>query len=101
VDRTISATEARVHFGELLRSVVERDEAVVVERGGKPRVVVVSVGKYERLLAAQEDREDWRELVQRSRDQVRADLGGSELTPPADVLRDSREERDDQLVAVR
>ena len=101
MERTISATEARVHFGELMRSVVDREEAVVVERGGKPRVVVISVGRYERLLAAQEGREDWRELVRRSRDQVRADLGGRALTPPDDVLRESREERDDKLVALR
>ncbi len=45
----MSATEARVHFGELMRRVVEGQEPVIVERGGKPKVVVLSVAEYERL----------------------------------------------------
>jgi hypothetical protein len=61
----------------------------------------LSVDKYQQLLAAQEEREDWRELVRQAREQVRADLGERELTPPEDVLREIREERDEQLVALR
>ena len=98
---TMSATEARIHFGELMRRVVEKQESVVVEHSGKPHVVVLSVDKYRRLLAAQEEREDWRELVRQAREQVQADLGERELTPPDDVLREMREERDEQLVALR
>jgi len=97
----MSATEARIHFGELMRRVVEKQELVVVEHSGKPHVVVLSVDKYRRLLAAQEEREDWRELVRQAREQVQADLGERELTPPEDVLREMREERDEQLVALR
>jgi prevent-host-death family protein len=33
--RTMSATDARVHFGEVMRHVVERGESVIVERGGE------------------------------------------------------------------
>jgi len=101
VGHTVSATEARVHFGELMRSVVENEEPIVVERSGKPRVVVMSVERYERLLAAQQDKDDWRDLVRRSREQVRADLGGRTLTPPEDVLQAMREERDEQFVGMR
>jgi len=49
--RAVSATEARIHFGELMRHVVESQEPIIVERGGKPHVVVLSVDKYEDLLA--------------------------------------------------
>jgi len=101
MQRTMSATEARIHFGELMRHAVEQQEPVVVEHSGKPHVVVLSVDKYQQLLAAQEEREDWRELVCRAREQVQADLGERELTPPDDVLREMREERDEQLVALR
>lgn len=101
MQRTMSAIEARIHFGELMRRVVEQQEPVIVEHSGKPHVVVLSVDKYQQLLAAQEEREDWRELVRQAREQVRADLGGRELTPPEDVLREMREERDEQLVALR
>ena len=99
--RTVSATEARIHFGELMRRVVESQEPIVVERGGKPHVVVLSVDQYEDLLAGQRPQEDWRELVHQAREQIRAELGGRELTPPEEMLRQMREERDAQLLAVR
>ena len=98
---TISATEARIHFGELMRRVVEQQEPVIVEHSGKPHVVIVSVEEYERLQAEAEAREDWRELVPQARAQVRSDLGGRALTPPEDVLRELREARDDQLAPLR
>ncbi len=101
MQRTMSATEARIHFGELMRHAVEQQEPVVVEHSGKPHVVVLSVDKYQQLLAAQEEREDWRELVRQTREQVRADLGERELTPSEDVLREMREERDEQFGALR
>jgi len=46
---TMSATEARVHFGWLLRRVAECGETVIVEHRGKPKVVFVSIPEYERL----------------------------------------------------
>lgn len=100
MQRTISATEARIHFGELMRQVVEQQEPVIVEHSGRPHVVVLSVDKYQHLLAAQKEREDWRELVHQAREQVRAGLGERDLTPSEDVLREMREERDEQLVAL-
>jgi len=48
----MSATEARVRFGELLRAVTERGETVIVEHHGKPAVAFVSVAEYERLTGA-------------------------------------------------
>ena len=101
MERKITATDARIHFGELMRDVVEKQEPIIVERSGKPHVVVISVDEYERLLAAQEDQEDWRELVSQARAQVRADLGNRELTPPEQMLRQIREERDEQLATLR
>ena len=35
--RTVTATEARVHFGEMLRIVREQGGTVIVERPGSPR----------------------------------------------------------------
>ena len=99
--RTVSATQARIHFGELMRQVVESQEPIIVERGGKPHVVVLSVDQYEDLLAGQQHQEDWRELVQQAREQIRAELGERQLTPPEEMLRQMREERDAQLLAVR
>ncbi|MEA3377917.1 MAG: type II toxin-antitoxin system Phd/YefM family antitoxin [Chloroflexota bacterium] len=101
MERRISATDARIHFGELMRRVVENQEPVIVERSGEPHVVVISVDQYERLMAAHEEQDDWRELVSQARAQVRADLGDRELTPPEEVLAEIREERDEQLAPLR
>ena len=57
--------------------------------------------KYEQLLAAREEREDWRQLVRQAREQVRADLSERDLPPPEDVLREVRKERDEQIAYPR
>jgi len=99
--RVVTATEARIHFGELMREVVENQQPVIVERGGKPQVVVLSINEYETLLAGKVQREDWKELVRWAREQVRADLGDRKLPPAEDIIREMREERDAQLMDLR
>lgn len=37
--KTVSATEARIHLGALLRDIAEQGETIIVERGGKPQAV--------------------------------------------------------------
>jgi prevent-host-death family protein len=98
--RVVSATEARIRFGELMREAVESNEAIVVERGGKAHVVVLSVDEYERLVKRQQ-RAEWKELVHAARAQVEADLGGRTLPPPEEILEEAREGRDEQLLAMR
>ena len=98
--RAISATEARVHFGELLRLVVERRETVLVERDGRPQVVVLAVPEYERLLAAGST-SGWRERAREARDHIRAEVGDQELPLTEDVIQQGREERDEQLDGLR
>ena len=98
--RVVSATEARIRFGELMRQAVENHEAIIVERGGKSHVVVLSVEEYERLLKRQQQ-DGWKELVHRARVQIQADLGGRTLPSPEEILEQAREGRDEQLLAMR
>ena len=49
---TMTTTEARVRFGELMHRVVERGETVIVTHRGTPKVVFISVAEYERLTGA-------------------------------------------------
>lgn len=100
MERTISATEARVHFGELLRRVVEEGQPVIVERGGKPQAVVLSLAEYERLRAhdTKERRHDLLARIERLAEEISARRDGLPLTPPPEeVIRQMREERDEQL----
>ena len=95
MESVVSATEARIHFGELMRRVVEGQEAIIVERGGKPQVVVLSVAEYERLGDGQQRQPDWRTLLREAQEQIQAELAGRELRPSTEeVIRQMREERD-------
>lgn len=102
--RVVSTTEARTHFEELMRQVVEDQEPVIVERGGKPQVVMLSVAEYERLKADVK-REGWQEALERAirlGARIRARRGGKPLTPPPEeIIRQMREERGEQLLGLR
>jgi prevent-host-death family protein len=103
MERRISATEARVHFGELMRKVCEEGEAYIVERDGKPQVVVLSAADYERLNGSSEQK-DWRAIlarIARLRGEILAEAGGELTPPPEEMLRQAREERDEQLTSLR
>ncbi len=54
--RRVSATEARVRFGELLDGVATRHDVVFVERAGKEVAVVVSVEDWETACAGRADK---------------------------------------------
>ena len=47
--RTVTATEAQVHFGAMLRSVKEHGESVIVERAGEPEAVLISMDDFREL----------------------------------------------------
>lgn len=95
MSQTISATQARIHFGEVMRRA--RTEPVTVERGGKPEVVVISKKEYDRLAVAA-PKPDWRKMVEETHALIRAELKGRTLSPPEEMLRQAREERDEQLL---
>lgn len=95
MERTVSATEARIHFGEMMRRVVEDEEAVIVERDGKPQIVLVSVAEYRQWMRLREELEPaWQGLVRQAHEAVERDLAGTPLPPAEDIIRQMREERD-------
>lgn len=96
--RTMSATKARVHFGELMRWVVERQKPVIVERRGQPHVVVLSITEYEQLQTAQQ--QSWRQTLERAHQvsaRIKARRDNQPLTPPAEIIHQVRKERDTKL----
>lgn len=100
VERILSATEARVHFGDLLRRVAEDGETIVVERAGVPRAVVMGPAEYERLRSRGAGA-GWLGRVLTAKEQVVRELQGQSVPTPEEVLRQTREERDEQLDRLR
>ncbi len=102
MERVVSATEARIRFGELMRRAVEDRETIIVERGGKPYVVVLSVQAYERLRKEHPET-TWQETLEqilRLGARIKARRGGKPLPPPEEVIREMREERSAQLTGL-
>ena len=93
----VSATEARVHFGDLLKRVAERRETVIVERSGAPQVAVLPLPEYERLLAL-EGNGDWGDLFQETMAMVDRDLAGKTAPDADDLIHEMRRERDAELL---
>lgn len=48
--QAVTATQARSHFGEMIRRANVGQETIVVERDGIPTVVILSVPRYEELV---------------------------------------------------
>lgn len=63
--KTIKATEARIHFGDVLKRAFKGEEHFIVEKDGLPIAVIISMAdyeKYRRALALENLRELNREL---------------------------------------
>lgn len=100
METVVSATEARTHFGEMMRRVAEEEEAIVVEKGGTPQLVMLSVQRYQHLkqMQALQRQTAW-EQITAVHAMIRARRGDDPLVPsPAEIIRRLREERDEQLL---
>jgi prevent-host-death family protein len=91
MEKRVSATEARIRFGEIMRAA--RLGPVIVERDGKPEVVVLSKAAYDDLIL---DKVSASELVKIAHQNVRRDLARRKvkaLPAPEEILTELREER--------
>lgn len=52
--KKISALTARTQFGQIMQRAVERRERFLVDRRGRPAVIIMSVDDYVRTLAPEE-----------------------------------------------
>ncbi len=92
MEQIMSATQARINFGKAMRFAIEKGP-VIVERDGKPEVVILSKRSYDELCS-QKAGQDWRSLLTEAQKRARQDLAGRTLPPPEEVLRKEREDRD-------
>lgn len=94
MNRTISATEARIRFGEVMRWA--KQGPVLVERDGKAEIVILSKQEYDRLAAAPQL--DWRQKMKEIHALIRAERRGHALPLPEEMLSQARKERDEQIL---
>jgi prevent-host-death family protein len=91
MSQTISATQARIHFGEVMR--MAQETPVIVERDGKAEVVILSKQAYDSLLKGG-SHVAARELLNQAHARVRSETPGRRLPDPAEIIAQVREERD-------
>ena len=101
MERTISATEARIRFGELMQRVADGGETVIVERDGVPRIAIISIDSYNQFKGEESPWEQWEANLRRLHERIRAELGDAQLPSSVDIIRQMREERDEQLASLR
>ena len=99
--RTLTATSARVRFGELLHSVADQGETIFVERNGKPQAVVMPLAEYRRLQELEERSESCETLLDEAIAEIDDTLGGRALPPADEMIRRMREDRDAELLGMR
>jgi len=92
---TVSATDARIRFGEIMRRA--KNGPVIVERAGKPEVVIISKQEYDQLTGSTPQK-DWQKTLDELHERLRIELAGRTLPEPEEIIRQGREERDEQLL---
>jgi len=82
MENTISVTEARIHFGEVLQQI--KNGPVIVEYRGKPIAVVLLKTDYDRLITSPKHN-GWEILLEETPRRVRAEQKGKPIPPPEDI----------------
>ena len=96
---TVSATEARVHFGELMQDAVQHQQPIIVEKAGKPQVVIIAYDRYQQLVRDEND--DWRTLLAQGHAKVNAFRAGQGSPSAVEMVDEGRRARDEELPDLR
>ena len=88
--RHISATTARVRFGELLDSVKDNGETVIVEKSGKPLAAVIPIAEYRRLTRRVLDQDFW-DRTRKVAEELERNLAGRPYPDERDLIDAGRE----------
>lgn len=91
----VSATKARVHFGEILRR-VENNETITVERAGEPKAVIISIEEYDRLRDEAQPVESWQKQLERTQERFLREARDVDYDVN-EIIRTMREERSEEL----
>jgi prevent-host-death family protein len=93
-ERRMTATEARVHFGEVLRHAKNEGNAVIVERDGHEEVAIISMDEYRRMRSRRLSPDELLAQVARTHALILAELGDRELPPVDQMIAEMRADWD-------
>jgi prevent-host-death family protein len=96
-DKHVSISEAKQQFGEIIKRVAYGGERFVIEVRGKPSAVI-SPCDYHKSLSVEEDL-DLLDRMTKLRKAIEARTGIQEDS--AEIIRQMRDERDEQLFGSR
>jgi prevent-host-death family protein len=88
--RHVSATDARVRFGELLDAVRNGGETVIVEKSGEPLAAVIPIAEYRRLTRRVLPQEFW-EGTRKVAEELERNLAGRPYPDERDLIDAGRE----------
>jgi prevent-host-death family protein len=96
---SVSATEARIHFGAIMQDALRSQQPIVVEKSGKPQVVILAYARYHQIVNG--ETKDWRAMLAEGHALVNTYLAGRELPSPVEMLEEGRQVRDEELAHLR
>lgn len=104
----VNVAEARRNFSELVTRVAYGGHRVLVERRGRSLAALISLDDLKKLEAWERQHDAVQARQQEAlvharavRAAILAERGGTPLPDSAELIREAREERDDELIGLR
>ena len=104
----ISVAQARKNFSELLAQVTYTGKRLVIERRGRPMAALISIHDLRRLEELErmhgpeaQQRDAALAAARAAREAILAERRGEYLTDVASLIREARDERDDENTGLR
>jgi prevent-host-death family protein len=110
VEKMESATmsQAKEKISELVSRVATRGDRIVLTSRGRPKAALVSIEDLERLQSSDTvskgDLQSFFRDIDRAskvKDRIRTERGGIILPDSANLIREMRDERDEQIIGLR
>ncbi len=95
----ISYDVLKLHLDEWVQQADETKEPIVIERKNRPKLFLLSEETYFRLSQPAPYKIPW-DMIDQTRQLINDHLDGRELPPPEEIIRQTREERDEQLTGL-
>jgi len=103
----VSATEVKNSWGRVVKRVLQQREPALVENKGKPMVVILPVDEYEQLVDRQQAEAHKEEQLmllgeaERFAKEIASRYADQPVIDSVELIREMREERDDELLGLR